>query len=215
MDITSELKQIISGERTYNEVIEQLQKELKESELQNSKVGSFIIDTSGSMCVSPFAYNSENPINKKIHIFKVLEFENLLNDIYNQGLFAKHSINKLELYYADLSPETQFNILFFSGDKHIKRTGSAGKIIEPVDKIQDFTTKFKNFFIPYISDKLQEAEVLINKTLFLNVNKDIATKVRNLMLSDELKMILDSNLNYVHLNSELGDSHTSIKKPKI
>jgi hypothetical protein len=215
MDITSELKQIISGEKTYNEVIEQFKKDLEASKPQNSKVGAIMIDASGSMSVKSFSNNSENPINKKIHIFQVLEFENLLNEIYNHGLFKKHAINKLELYYADLAPETQFNILCFSKDKHIKRTGAAGKIIDPVNKIQEFTTKFNNFLIPYISDKLQEAEVLVNKTLFLNVDESIARTVRDLMLSDELKIILDTNLNYVQLNSELGDSYIATKKPKI
>lgn len=210
MDITTEIKQIISKERTHNEIIEQFKKELKDAQTNSLKD---MLRKEISTYVMPFNgdgfKNNEEYINKKIHIFKALELEDLINDIYDNGLFEKYSINKLEIYCADLVVDTQFQILFFNDEQFIKD-------VEPVIKIQELTSKLKDFDINNISAELKEADMLHNQSIFLKIDKEIGQTIRELLLSNELKVVLDTNLNYVQLNKELGSSNTdSTKKIKI
>lgn len=211
MDITLELKQVISKEQTHNEIIEQFKKELKDLECNSFKN---LLRKEISTYIMPFSRdenknNEEEHINKKLHIFKVLELENLIDNIYGRGLFKKYSINKLEVYCADLISETSFQILCFNDEQFIKD-------VEPIIKIQELTSKLKDFDIDNISAELKEADTLHNQSIFLNVDKEIGPNIRELLLSNELKVVLDTNLNYVQLNNELGNSsHNNTKKIKI
>lgn len=211
MDITLELKQVISKDRTHSEIIEQFKKELKVAQTNSLKE---LMKCEPDVYMLPYKKddsknNEEENINKKIHIFKALEIEDLINDIYDNGLFSIYSINKIEVYCADLISESDFQILFFNNEEFIKK-------VEPVIRIQNLTSKFKNFSINYFSNELKEADMLNHQSIFLKIDKDIGETVKELLLSNELKVILDTNLNYVQLNKELGNSNAnSTQKIKI
>lgn len=216
MDIIIELQQILTKEKTYQEIIEQFKQELENNKNKNSKYGAFIIDNSGSMSVSYYSGSLEDKtIHKKIHIFNALEFESALNDIYNHGLFKKHKINTFEVYCSNLMSQTDFNILSFNKEQFI-RNDNLGNLLNVVEQIEKLTSKFKNFDMENISEDLKEADMLNNKSIFVQVNNNSATIIKNLLLSDELKLILDTNMNYVQLTSELDENQSNnIKKIKI
>ncbi len=210
MDIAKELIQIKSNEKTFAEIIKQL-------ETERNQIDKTKLDSNGKIINAHDAEEKQiAPYNKKIHIFKALEFKHVFDELYDKGAFKNYNINKVEVFYADLITETAFSILFWSDEQFIKRSDSNFKVVEPIYILQNLASKIRNFSIEYLHSEFLRYDTLTNQTLFLGINESTSNTIKNLLLNDELQSIINSNMSYLDLKSDLGSVTTDkLKKIKV
>ena len=210
MDIVKELIQIQSKEKTFSELIKQLETERnKIDKIKTNSLGKIINDHDAEE-------REMDQYNKKIHIFKILEFKELFDHFYTDGSLEKHNINKVELYYANLMTEKKFNILFWSDDQFIKKTDMNGKIIESINQLQNLASRLKDFSIDNLHENFKQYDTLTGNVLLLDLNDNTSINIQNLLLSDELQVVLNSNIDYLSLRKDFSNENINkSKKTKI
>jgi hypothetical protein len=170
-------------------------KELKLGSIENNFVDSL-----------SYIEEQQNLWNKKSHIFKVISLINRLEQVKNDGLFDEHEIEFIEILHKYNSPNGNFiKFNFFNADKEEVASLNHGVYNEVYNKLVSYFDALDGFNEEYIGKRDFELNV--------NLNKNIKEQILSVLLSQELKTVVEFSQMQIELehNSNVDLS----KKPKI
>lgn len=144
-------------------------------------------------------------INKKIHIFKVLEIGNIIQELIDNKQLNSEEISAITISYGyDYDYGNEINLDFIN----IEKTDSFKKYLpkELIHLINDTSSIINGFKNKNINEIFTQ-----NTEMKIRINDNFKEKFIDLMLSSELKNIL----NYNELQIDLADKEKTSKKMKI
>jgi hypothetical protein len=135
----------------------------------------------------------ENELLKKAHILKIVALANKIESMIKTDLFTEYKVDFLEIYWENLVGSDKTKLGFCILDKNKQRlpplNGNHG-FIKPFAAIMKETDKlgfFKQSFLKEDALELKPQDMIIELKL------GIKDKLLNVLLSNELKKVLEYN----------------------
>jgi hypothetical protein len=147
---------------------------------------------------------------KKIHIFSVVDLINSIEEEMVKGkIFEKYGIDKIVLKYK-YDTDADVNLLGFecyhSNGNKISAYDDRAKIQPSHDMLWRILRDFDDFTAGYVNQ-----DFLKNKNAILNANEGIGEEIANILLTRELKAILDHG----KLQNDLSKNGKNSKRMKV
>jgi len=173
-------------------------KELKEIDLNNENINKFVKDIEFQ----------QHELLKKAHLLKVVNFANEVEKLIKTNIFFDYNIYFFEAYWDRPIGSSNIKLSFLIQDKSKKRMNvidESNLLIKPFAKISGLVDQLNWFKPEFIK---QSALELTLEDIIIEIKPGIKDKILDILLSNELKSIL----NYNKMQNELVTSHLNIDK---
>jgi hypothetical protein len=128
----------------------------------------------------------KNQIDKQIHIISIISVACDVQDMIKLGDFSSFNIDKISLIFTydhDYGNVIRYAFHDKDGHKIKKRIGDISNFTEKLDEVFDLVSGWD---LEWVSDLFKEKELVI-----LNLDQSFENKFIDLMLSKELKVVLE------------------------
>jgi hypothetical protein len=155
-------------------------------------------------------YQEKEEISKKIYIITILQTVDIIEQMFQNKIYDKFGTSIIRIHYEyepDVGNIINFDLLDNFEVKIPVYTKNLPKEITYLPhKTKDFLHSLNGFSDDFLSKKLQE-----DKEIWIDIDANVGSNVRNLLLSTELKKILDYN----QMQISLGESNNNSDSKKL
>jgi hypothetical protein len=148
----------------------------------------------------------QRQLKLKDHIFKVIHITSVIEDMLVDRMFQRYDIDLVKIgqvYDYDIGNQIEFVFYNANGEETVKYFGN--KYIEPVDKLREAFEKLDRFSTNDI------CEDFVKHEKSFKVNDELPKKIMDVLLSKELKSIIQYN----ELQNDLHENNNTTRKMKI
>lgn len=159
--------------------------------------------------------SKQEELNKKIHLFKVLDAIDVLEEMVRGKVFHKYGIDEIKfVHIQDYDIGNKLNFELYNCEngerQEVLKYNSSGDYSFPFSIIKSLVKNFDGFDEDNISEDFNNLKNV--HELYFEAKKGIGERFKNLLLSKEIKTVLGFN----ELNNNLvSNSENVSKKPKI